>query len=111
MKEMEEELRRALQRTEPPDGFADRVLARLPQRRSGFSWLAPFGLSRSWAPAAAAALVVVVGAGSWGYHRIEQHRQQQAAQVKAELFYALELTSAKLQATRAKLLKNTGGTI
>jgi hypothetical protein len=97
----EKELRSALARREPPVGFTDRVMARIPdQRRSG--------MSRHWMTAAAAVLIAVLGAGSWEYTNVRNQRME-AERAKAELIQALELTSAKLQATRSKLLRTTGG--
>lgn len=101
MNHMEQELREALKRVEPPPGFADRVMARVPARRGA-------AIPRSWMAAAAAVLVAVVGAGSWEYQRTRDQRIA-AEKAKAELIFALELTSSKLQATRSKLLRHTGG--
>ena len=103
MNHMEHELREALKRVEPPAGFADRVMARVPAQRS--TWL-----PRNWRAAAAAVLVAVVGAGSWEYQRAREQRLV-AEQAKAELIFALELTSSTLQATRSKLLRHTGGSL
>ena len=103
MNHMEHELREALKRVEPPAGFADRVMARVPARRS--TWF-----PRNWITAAAAVLIAVVGAGSWEYQRAREERLA-AEQAKAELIFALELTSSKLQATRSKLLRHTGGSL
>jgi hypothetical protein len=61
-------------------------------------------------PAAAAVLITVLGAGSWEYSRARQQRIE-AERAKAELIQALEVTSAKLQATQARLLRTTGGLI
>ena len=103
MNHIEHELREALKRVEPPPGFADRVMARVPARRGGW-------IPRSWIAAAAAVLVAVVGAGSWDYQKAREQRIA-AEKAKAELIFALELTSAKLQATRSKLLRHTGGSL
>jgi hypothetical protein len=99
----DDELRSALSRREPPDGFAERVMARLPGAKRRHNWL-----PRSWMPAAAAVLIAVFGTGSWEYTRVRQERLE-AERAKAELIEALELTSVKLQATRTKLLEKTGG--
>ena len=102
MNHMEDELRQALRRVEPPPGFADRVMARVPSRKKAWP--------RNWMAAAAAILVAVLGAGSWEYQRGRDQRIA-AEQAKAELIFALELTSSKLQATRSKVLRHTGGTL
>ena len=103
MNHMEDELRLALKRVEPPSGFEDRVMARVPSRQK--AWL-----PRNWMAAAAAVLVAVLGAGSWEYQRAREQRIA-AEQAKAELIFALELTSSKLQATRSKVLRHTGGSL
>lgn len=105
MNRFDEELRSALTRREPPEGFTDRLMTRIPDghpRRSGFP--------RSWMPAAAAVLIAVLGAGSWEYSRAREQRLE-GERAKAELIYALQVTSTTLQATRAKLLRQTGGRI
>lgn len=102
MNHFDDELRRALARVEPPAGFADRVMDRIPRTRRA-TWL-----PRSWMAAAAAGLIAVIGAGSWEYHRAREQRAT-AEQAKAELIFALKVTSAKLQATRSKVLRHTGG--
>jgi hypothetical protein len=78
------------------------VAARIPDRRRS-GWL-----SRHWISAAAAVLIAVFGAGSWEYTKA-RNELRKAERAKAELIQALELTSAKLQATRSKLLEKTGG--
>ena len=103
MNHLEDELRRTFRRVEPPAGFAERVMAQVPYGRR--SWI-----PRSWMAAAAALLLAVAGAGSWEYQRARQQRIV-AEQAKAELMFALELTASKLQATRSKILRHTGGSI
>lgn len=103
MNHMEHELRDALKRVDPPPGFADRVMARVPARDSTRQ-------PRTWMAAAAAVLIAVAGAGSWEYQRAREQRIE-AEQAKAELIFALELTSSKLQSTRSKLLRHTGGSL
>jgi type VI protein secretion system component VasF len=78
MDDLEEQLRRALQREDPPEGFADRVIERTHARRRAPRWLA-----------AAAAVLVVAGAG-YGY------RWQQGEKAKREVLLAFRITSAKL---------------
>jgi hypothetical protein len=103
---LEDQLRAALRRQEPPDGFAERVLARLPdkpvRRPAAFAGIGP------WLAMAAVLVLVFAGALSW---RSERERRQMAAaqQAKQELIYALELTTSELQETRVKLLRRIGG--
>ncbi|HUP65989.1 MAG TPA: hypothetical protein VM557_12005 [Thermoanaerobaculia bacterium] len=99
MTELERHLKETLKRTEPPAGFADRVAekafrAGAPARES--SWW-----SRTWMRAAAALLVVVVGAGVWGGYRMEQRKRGEAA--AAELMLALEITSGKMNLVKKNL--------
>lgn len=91
MKRLEEELRQALQRREPPPGFAERVLARARARQAerrhprwwGWRWLAPV---------AAAAVVAV------GLHMVQARRQRlEGEAAKQQLLLALELTGSKLR--------------
>jgi hypothetical protein len=99
--ELKSGLESALKRREPPPGFAEHVMSRLPagpRRRWTHSWMA----------AASAALIAILGAGAYDYQRRERVRQE-GEQAKAELVFALELASEKLQHTRAKLLKNSEG--
>jgi hypothetical protein len=98
MNRLEEELKKALQRVEPPPGFAQRVLAKAAKReqegkrtaRFWFAWLAPAGLR--WASAAALCLVL---ASSGLLYRHEERKRGEAA--KEQLMLALRITSSKLQ--------------
>lgn len=108
MTRFEDELRWALQRRDPPGGFADRVLARLPATRPRrFRFLAALG--RRWAPALATVWIAAFATGLWEYRQVQQRREGERA--KQELIFALQVTSAKLQTTRAKLLHTLGGSL
>lgn len=98
---MEEDLRRALSRREPPPGFADSVMQRIPPRRSF--------LAHRWM-AVAAALIVLMFAGAWRVQH-ERQRRAEAEKARADLIYALEVTSVKLQETRTKVFRKLGGSI
>jgi type VI protein secretion system component VasF len=78
MDDLEDRLRRAFEREDPPEGFADRVIERTRARRAMPRWIA-----------AAAAVLVLAGAG-YGY------RWQQGLKAKREVLLAFRLTSAKL---------------
>jgi len=90
MSRLEDELRQALRRREPPAGFAERVMARArarerEQRRP--RWL-------GWRWLAAATAVVVVAAG---LHFMEERRRRlEGERAKEQVMLALELTGAKL---------------
>jgi hypothetical protein len=115
MTRFEDELKNALRRQEPPDGFADRVLARAAEqgsRQFKGSWrdswlkifvqpLAPANLVR-WATVAAVAAALVVG----GVHYRNVHVQRERAQgeaAKARLLLALRIAGSKLQLAKARV--------
>ena len=84
---MDDELKAALRRKEPPDGFTERVLAEL----RGGQALLPVTPRRRWrAVAAAALLLAIVGGGE--AVRIVRAKQQMLA--------ALHITGAKLRGAR-----------
>ena len=88
--DFENELRRALRRQEPPPGFNDRVMARIPNRRPKPIW------HRQWLAVAAAACIAVIGSGAWEQHR----RQVEGERARQELIYALTVASESLQTTK-----------
>jgi len=90
MNEFEDLLRQELQRREPPAGFAERVLARLPEKKP---------VVQRWKTllALAASLAVATVGVSAGY------RYHQARQAKQQLMLALEITAAKLELAQAKV--------
>lgn len=94
---LDQELRDALARREPPLGFAARLEARLPRHR-------PVPWYRHWALAATLA-VAIVGGGVAEYTR-ERERRMAAQRSGAELEYALSVTSTTLQKVQ-KQLKDT----
>jgi type VI protein secretion system component VasF len=102
---VENELRQSLQHVPAPDGFADRVMARVAEREaartsrpasarqstSGFS-----GMHRNtgWWTAIAAMLLLAVG-GDITYLR-HQRTEREAAKVQKQMDLAMELTSHAL---------------
>jgi hypothetical protein len=98
MNQFENELRRALQRVEPPQGFAERVLARTQTDHSELApsrWWAGFLGTRGLRWAAACALSVVLATSGFLYQRAMERRRGEAA--KEQLMLALRITSSKLQ--------------
>jgi hypothetical protein len=85
---LEEELRKALARKEPPPDFAARVRAAARPR--------PI-FARRWLSAAAALLVIAGGAGglAWRHHR--------GMVAKRQVMLALQISAAKLQRIQAHL--------
>jgi hypothetical protein len=103
MSPLENELKSKFRRREAPEGFADRVMSRLPERKRQVRF-------HSWVAAAAAAMIAVLGGGLYEHQKAERI-QREGERAKAELVLALEIASEKLQHTRAKVLKNSEGRI
>ncbi len=94
---LEQELKKALRRVDPPAGFAERVLARTAKEeakraseRRRFQWFGMSGLR--WALTCALCLAI---AGSAMVYRYERHKEGE--QAKEQLMLALRITSSKLQ--------------
>jgi len=83
---LENELRRALAREDPPDGFAQRVMARSARRPSG---------TRRWLAMAAMVVVAAGAAGAW--------RQHQGYEAKREMMLALRLASAPVDRIQSEI--------
>jgi hypothetical protein len=99
MTDFEQELRESLKRREPPRQFAATVLARVREsdRRSG----ARQERSRAWRWIPAAAMVIVLAAGTIAYR--ERHRRIEKEQSKEKLMFALQITSSKLRLIQQRL--------
>lgn len=95
---LDDELRTLLQRKEPPEGFAERVLARVevapsrlsvipPRRRTLFrkSW-------GGWVAAAAACLILAFG---FVWHQRDQRRRAQADLASQQAVMALRIASSQ----------------
>jgi hypothetical protein len=91
----DEELRRELARVEPPSGFADRVMANLPQKR---------GHERFWLGAVAAGLAVLFTVG--GIEQNHRERRMQAEKTHREVVFALSLAAQKLDHVNARLQRS-----
>jgi len=101
MSRLEDDLRQALSRQEPSDGFADRVLARVQAEPPRVSlWERLSGLFRMPALrlATVAALCMVLAIGI-GFEQQRRSREQGEA-AKQKLMLALRITSSKLQTAR-----------
>jgi len=83
---LEDELRRALARENPPDGFAERVLARSTRGALG---------ARRWLAAAAMVVVAAGAGGAW--------RQHQGYLAKREVMLALRLASAPVHRIQSEI--------
>ena len=101
---LDEELRTALRREDPPPGFAQRVVARAqsaPARKPLDFWARFWPGSRmAWA-AAIAALLLIASAATIEY------RQMKAERATREAVLALRIASEKLNLARDRVLKRT----
>ena len=95
MSDFEQDLRKALSHRDPPPGFADRVVARVPRRT----------FSRQWLALAAAILIVIAGLSMW---QLRQREARLAAdRARADLIRALEITTSSLETARILLQRQT----
>lgn len=102
----DKELKSALRRREPPEGFAERVLARVATERVQSTpqkefWLAFFTqpLVR-WASVAALGGALI--AGGIHYRNVQRERAEGEA-AKQQLMLALRIAGSKLQLAKAKV--------
>lgn len=104
---LDDQLRQALRRRQPPEGFEQRILAairnqRLEDQHARSSVRDRWLPLRTWAAAMAALAVLFLTVG-----QLREHWQQRQAglQAREQLIYALELTSAKLTYAQQKALR------
>lgn len=109
MKELDDELRRALRREPAPEGFADRVLERSRESKAPAVVLRPrWGRWRISRPivrlAAAAAIIAAIGVGV-AYRNYEQARAERARgeAAREQVLEALRITASKLQLVQEKV--------
>jgi hypothetical protein len=106
MNDFEDRLREALERIEPPPGFAERVIARVPRRAAVRNWF-------RYAAAVAAMLIVGCSALLYQHHRaVERQRAEMASR---QALFALRFTAMKLEQVTHRITKsspavNIGGT-
>jgi hypothetical protein len=102
MKNLEDELQKALRREEPPEGFVDRVLA-APTRTKQSAWSRIFAWpGLRWALAGAMCLMLAVAGIEYKRAQDEVARGEAA---KAQLMIALRITADKLQLAQEKVQK------
>jgi len=116
MNRLEDELRNALRREQPPPGFAARVLARAAaEPRPETAWARAWGTLSGWfrAPAVARAamagalcLLVVFGVQYEQRQRLERIRGEAA---KRQLLLALRVTGSSLRAVHDKVHELSAG--
>jgi hypothetical protein len=107
----EDELRAALNRREPPAGFAERVLARaqspaaagLPSWRERWGWRLSPGPRRAWVAVGVVAAMLLVAFG------VRFQRQRQGELAKQQVMLALEIAGSKLNYVQKKALEIGSG--
>jgi hypothetical protein len=99
---MDDELRRALGRVDPPRGFAahvrERVVASDPVSPNGRETSAAW-TKAGWAMAAT--LAIAVGSGVW--FRAQEQRRAQGEEAKRQVLLSLNIASSKLRAIETKV--------
>jgi len=108
VKHVDDELRHALRRVEPPAGFVERVLQRtadtdLRMRRQLSSGRGD--VVRRWVTAAA--LVVALTSATW--YGAERWRLAQGESAKREVLLGLRVTSSKLQLAQLRVNQHVQG--
>jgi hypothetical protein len=92
-----------MRREAPPDGFAERVIARADHEAKRWTWLPRMPLLR-WAAVAAipAALLLVVQVNT------EQRRRAEGELAKAKVMAAMRITAESFESAREKVVRATG---
>ena len=104
---LEDDLRRALKRTDPPSDFAGRVIARVEREAArpprGGSLVASTPVKHWLAAAAMLALV------SWGGARYYDYQQSlaEARRVEAEIHLAMQITSEAIARVQEKVREHS----
>jgi len=97
---MHDELRDALRRVDPPEGFAERVM-----RRAGAAPV-PAAADGRWRGmlltrlAIAATLVIAIGAGAW--HSAEERRRE-GEEAKRQVLVSLNIAGSKLREVQMRI--------
>ena len=100
--DFEQELREQLTARNAPEGFADRVMARVAERRERRRWF----LQPVWQWATAAALAAVLAAGAGIQHQREQRRKGEEA--RAQVLLALRITGTTLREVERRINQPVG---
>lgn len=101
MKTIEEGLRELFRRREPPEGFTERVLARL-EHSSRAQSVVPPDAARFWRRPmlrwAAAAIACLLGLLGFARYQHQQRARAQAEEAGRQAILALEITRTEVQA-------------
>lgn len=104
MSRLDEELRQALRRREPPEGFAERVLTRAAMQAPRRRWLGVLNRMQPpqlrWAAAVAVVVAMLIGGAQYQQQRQRQMRGEQA---KQKVVLALRIAADQLELTRQKI--------
>ena len=90
------ELRRALRRVDAPEGFADRVRARIAKMEPVSP--KPRAIGGAWTGWAIAATLAIAVAGGGAWYRAEEQRRIQGEAAKQQLLVSLNIAGSKLRA-------------
>ena len=111
MSKWEDALRNALRREDPPDGFAQRVMAKVEARHaasgawSGLAWVF-HGPRLRWATALASIALVIGGLDYWRW----RDERAQGERAKQQVMLALRIAGGKLRLAQARV-QRVGGTV
>jgi hypothetical protein len=94
---LEDDLKAALRPVEPPEGFEQRVMARLDS--GGGSMHRPVRTFSAWAAAAGLAFASVAGIAVYN----KQQEQRRGLEARDQLILALQITGKKLDAVRKQI--------
>jgi hypothetical protein len=100
MNRLENELRHAMKREDPPEGFAERVISRAAETRQAARTTVFMRPVFRWALAGAMCLLFAVAGIEYRQARHERARGEAA---KAQLMLGLRITADKLQLVQAKV--------
>ena len=92
--ELEDQLREGLRLRQPSEGFADRLMTRLPQhetQRRVIAW-------PQWKMAVAASLIAAAAVGGYAHHR-----QVEGERARDQVLLALRITHSTLDAVQQKI--------
>jgi hypothetical protein len=102
MTDFEDQLRRALERVEPSEDFAARVVVRATRRRRMAAWFDGWGFHwRGWAAAGITA-TLLLGAAGLELDRREKARRE-ALEARAQLIQAIQIASTQLDKVHKKV--------
>lgn len=117
MSRLDDELRRAFPRREPSEDFAERVLARIalqqvsPQPEKSSWWrpllayLNPFEIGKGQMRMALVGAIVCLIVATIGIHRYREQQREiaQGEAARAQVIFALQIASAKLNTAQKKV--------